>query len=507
MSALSRKTILGLTTAALLSSATLFGANMLPMPQSALAAPLVTAIDPTKGFSPLVEHVMPAVVSVEVKIDETLASADGAMDGGDDNGQNGMPDLNQLPPQLRDLFKQFQQQQGQGQGQVPAPDKKMPHKFGMAMGSGFVISADGYVVTNNHVVKNATEVKLRFQNAEEYDAKVIGTDAKTDLALLKITSDKAFPFVNLTHDEAKVGDWVMAVGNPFGLGGTVTAGIVSARGRDIGNGPYDDFLQIDASINKGNSGGPTFNLNGEVVGVNTAIFSPSGGSVGIGFAIPASIVGDVVDSLKSNGSVTRGWLGVQIQPVTADLAEGLGLDKPEGAIVSDLTQDSPAQKAGIQQGDTILKVDGQPITDAKDLSRLIARVKPGANVAMDVIRDGKHQTISVKIGTMPGEAPKMASTGEDQKGSSLSDLGIAIAPAEDGAGVRITELDPASKAAERGLAAGDIILEVGGQAVTNSKDVSEALKLTKGKQVLMLVRRGDNQRFLTLPRDHNSDQG
>lgn len=494
-----RKTILGLATAALLSSATLFSANMLPVPHAAFAATLTTAIDPTKGFSPLVEQVMPAVVSVEVKVDETLAVANGSMEGGDSNGT---PDLNQLPPQLRDLFKQFQDQQGQR-----APDKKAPHKFGMAMGSGFVISADGYVVTNNHVVKDATEVKLRFHNKEEYDAKVIGTDAKTDLALLKITSDKAFPFVNLTQNEAKVGDWVMAVGNPFGLGGSVTAGIVSARGRDIGSGPYDDFLQIDASINKGNSGGPTFNLKGEVVGVNTAIFSPSGGSVGIGFAIPASVVTDVVESLKTNGSVTRGWLGVQIQPVTADLAEGLGLSKAEGAIVSDLTQDSPAEKAGIKQGDTILKVDGQPIADAKDLSRLIAHVKPGSTVAMDVIRDGKPETIKVKIGTMPGEAPKMASTGEDQKGTSLSALGITVAPAEDGAGVRITELDPTSKAAERGLAAGDIILEVGGKAVASTKDVSEALKLAKGKQVLMLIRRGDGQRFLTLPRDQNSDQG
>jgi serine protease Do len=486
-----RNAILGLATAALLSSATIFGANMLPVPQVAFAAPatLTTAIDPTKGFSLLVEQVMPAVVSVEVKFDETATMED---------GEGGMPDLNQLPPQLREFFDQFRNQR---------PDRRMPHRFGRGMGSGFVTTADGYVVTNNHVVKNANEVKVRFQNGEDYDAKVIGTDAKTDLALLKIKSDKYFPYVSLTSKEAKVGDWVMAVGNPFGLGGTVTAGIVSARGRDIGSGPYDDFLQIDASINKGNSGGPTFNLNGEVVGVNTAIFSPSGGSVGIGFAIPASVVTDVVESLKTNGSVTRGWLGVQIQPVTADLAEGLGLDKSEGAIVSDLTQDSPAEKAGVKQGDTILKVDGKPIADAKDLSHLIARVKPGTSVAMDVIRDGKRQTIDVKIGTMPGEAPKMASTGEDQKGFSLSDLGIAIAPAEDGAGVRITELDPNSKAAERGLATGDIILEVGGKTVTSPSDVSDALKLSKGKQVLMLVRRGDNQRFLTLPRDHNSDQG
>jgi serine protease Do len=507
MSALSnasRKSILGLVTTVFLGSAMVIGANTLPAPQLAFAgtaSTLTAAIDPTKGFSPLVEQVMPAVVSVEVKYDETAAMADGSMEG----GGNSMPNLEQLPPQLRDLFKQFQDQQGQAPGM--APDKKMPHKFGTAMGSGFVISADGYVVTNNHVVKDASEVKLHFQNGDDFDAKVIGTDAKTDIALLKIKSDKSFPFVNLAHTDAKVGDWVMAVGNPFGLGGTVTAGIISARGRDIGSGPYDDFLQIDASINKGNSGGPTFNLVGEVVGVNTAIFSPSGGSVGIGFAIPANIVSDVVDSLKSNGSVTRGWLGVQIQPVTQDLAESLGLQKPEGAIVSDLTEDSPAQKAGLKQGDTILKVDGKIIADAKDLSRLIAHVKPSASVAMDLVRDGKLQTITVKIGTMPGETPKMASTGTDQKGLDLSDLGIKVAPAEDGAGVRITDLDPNSKAAERGLAAGDIIMEVGGKPVTNPEDVSAALKLSKGKQVLMLVRRGDGQRFLTLPRDHNADQG
>ena len=490
-----RKTVLGLVTGAFLGSAMVIGATTFPVPHQALAENAVglsTAIDPTQGFSTLVEQVMPAVVSVEVKFDETAAAAE------DGDGNGGMPNLDQLPPQFRDFFEQFRNQK---------PDRNAPHRFGRAMGSGFVISADGYIVTNNHVVKDASEVKVHFQNNEDYDAKVIGTDPKTDLALLKIKSDKSFPYVSFTHTDAKVGDWVMAVGNPFGLGGTVTAGIVSARGRDIGSGPYDDYLQIDASINKGNSGGPTFNLVGEVVGVNTAIFSPSGGSVGIGFAIPASIVEDVVDSLKNNGAVTRGWLGVQIQPVTEDLADSLGLNKAEGAIVADLTEDSPAQKAGLKQGDTILKVDGKAIADAKDLSRLIAKVKPGSTVALDIMRGGKSQTVNVKIGTMPGEAPKMASTGEDQKGLSLSDLGIKIAPAEDGAGVRITDLDPNSQAADRGLAAGDIILEVAGKPVTNPQEVNDALKLSKGKKVLMLVRRGDNQRFLTLPRDQKSDQG
>lgn len=494
-----RRTVLGLVAAALLGSTVITGASFLPPATQSFAQNAVTApvVDPTKGFSQLVDQVMPAVASVEVKFDEAAAA------GGDGNAD--APDMQQLPPGLRDFFNQFPQFGDRFNGQRDG--KPAPHRYGTAMGSGFVISADGYVVTNNHVVKNAESVKLHFQNGEDYDAKVIGTDAKTDLALLKIESTKTFPYVNLSKADAKVGDWVMAVGNPFGLGGTVTAGIISARGRDIGSGPYDDYLQIDASINKGNSGGPAFNLQGEVVGVNTAIFSPSGGSVGIGFAIPANIVSDVVDSLKSNGAVTRGWLGVQIQPVTADLAEGLGLKEARGAIVSDVTQDSPALKAGLKQGDTILKVNGQDIKDARDLAMTVARVKPGTNMPVELVRDGKEMTIDVKVGKMPGEAPKMASTGKSQQGLSLSDLGINVAPAEDGSGVRITDLDPNSNAAQRGLQAGDVILEVAGKPVTTPEEVTAALDKAKGKQVLMLVRSGDNQRFITLPRDQANGQG
>ena len=262
----------------------------------------------------------------------------------------------------------------------------------------------------------------------------------------------------------RVGDWVMAVGNPFGLGGTVTTGIISARGRDIGSGPYDDFLQIDAAINRGNSGGPAFNLEGEVVGINTAIFSPSGGSVGIGFAIPASTAQNVIASLKESGTVTRGWLGVQIQPVTEDIAESLGLSEAKGAIVADVTDESPALAAGIKQGDTILKVGGKDISDSRDLARKVAQIKPGQSVPMTLVRDGKTMELSVEIGTMPSE-PKMASSDKGDKSDaavSLANLGLKVAPAEDGAGVTITEVKPDSPAAERGLKAGDIILEVAG---------------------------------------------
>lgn len=479
----SKKSVLGLLAAGLLTSTLLTGGVALSQPGQVIGP--IEAIDPTKGFSTLAEHVMPAVVSVEVRFQQT------AGDG----------DMRDMPQQFRDFFEQFPQ------FREHFPDRfndRMPqHRRGMAQGSGFVISDDGYVVTNNHVVNDADEVKLTFQNGEEYDAKVIGTDSKTDIALLKIDSNKTFPFVSFSSTEAKVGDWVMAVGNPFGLGGTVTAGIVSARGRDIGSGPYDDYLQVDASINKGNSGGPAFNLQGEVVGVNTAIFSPSGGSVGIGFAIPASIVKTVVEDLKGDGKVVRGWLGVQIQPVTEDLAESMGLEQTKGAIVADVTADSPALKAGLKQGDVILKANGKDIEDARDLSKTVAALAPDAKVPFEIIRNGKAETITVTIGTMPGEPQKQAAIGKPLEKLDLSSLGIEVTPAEDGEGLRIAGLDPNSAAAEKGLKPGDVILEIAGKHVTGPADAERALSAAKGKNVLLLVRSGDNQRYITLPRERS----
>ncbi len=461
-------------------------ATVLPSTPATAQNPLqAQAIDPSRGFADLVDRVMPAVVSVQVKFSN--ASAEG------EDGQRAMPGLPDGP--WGDFFKQFPQfRQGM-------PDQGQPRPEGMAQGSGFIITADGYAVTNNHVVKDADEVSVTLKDGEEYKAEVIGTDPKTDLALIKIKSDKTFDFVSFTGDEPRVGDWVMAVGNPFGLGGTVTTGIISARGRDIGAGPYDDFLQIDAAINRGNSGGPAFNLEGEVVGINTAIFSPSGGSVGIGFAIPASVAQNVIASLKESGTVTRGWLGVQIQPVTEDIAESLGLAAAKGAIVADVTQDSPALAAGIQQGDTILKVDGKDVADSRDLSRKVAQLKPGQTVPFAIVRDGKPTEIQVKIGTMPNE-PKMASKDGSPKADSsvqLSDFGLKVAPAQDGAGVTVTEVAPGSPAAERGLKAGDTILEVAGTEVHQPSDVRDALKGNTKTRVLMLVKTEDGQRFVALP--------
>ncbi len=477
-----RKTVYGLLTAALLS-ASVFTSAIVALPPAHMAqAEAIAGLDASKSLSPLVEKVMPAVVSVEVKLgDKATDTADNGDGGGD-----------QLPPGLKDFFNQF-----------PQFKNRMPHNpqgGGMALGSGFVLSADGYVVTNNHVVADADSVKVKFQNGDSFDATVIGTDPKTDLALLKIKGGKSFPFVNFSTTEAKVGDYVMAVGNPFGLGGTVTRGIISARGRDIGNGPYDDFLQIDASINKGNSGGPTFNLDGDVIGINTAIYSPSGGSVGIGFAIPAATALNVIESLKTNHKVTRGWLGVQIQPVTADIADTLHLDGTKGALVSDLTERSPALKAGLKAGDTIVKVNDIQIVDDRDLAKVIGKVSPGTDVKLAIIRDGKAQIITVTLGTMPNEAPKMANADQSDAAPAapLAAFGLEVEPAANGKGVKITKIDPKSDAAQTILKEGDTILKVAGSEVTDQASVDEALKKAGDKKVLLLVKTAQGQSFVTL---------
>jgi serine protease Do len=450
---------------------------------------------PVFSFADMVQRVQPAVVSIRVKTDETVAQR-----GGDNDG---------LPPGLTpdspfyDFFKRF------GMPGMPGNRNGGPqHRYGMAQGSGFFISADGYVVTNNHVVENATEVKVVTDNGTEHTAKVIGTDPKTDLALVKVTDGKDFPHVSFAANETRVGDWVVAVGNPFGLGGTVTAGIISARGRDIGAGPYDDFLQIDAPINKGNSGGPAFNAGGEVVGVNTAIYSPSGGSVGIGFAIPARTAQQVVASLMENGKVVRGWLGVQIQPVTEEIASSIGLDKARGAMVTEPQDNSPAAKAGIKSGDTILSVNGQDVEDAKDLARKIAAYPPKTTVDVSLWRDGKEKDVKVDLGELPNEQAANAQSNDsgDADHTSLGDYGLTLAPAAAAGagdnGAVITDIDPNGKAADRGLKEGDVILEAGGQTIAGPHDVSKALTAAEkaGKKAILLrVKSGDSVRFLALP--------
>ncbi|MBB4041386.1 serine protease Do [Microvirga flocculans] len=379
--------------AALIAGGAVESGLVAPNPAHAELRSMSQPMQGLPSFADMIDKVKPAVVAVKVKVQNVAAQGD------DEDGQQfSMPDFPPGSPMDR-FFRQFRDQlPGRGErGDRP----NRPRQFGQALGSGFFISADGYAVTNNHVVENASQVTVTMDDGKEYNAKVIGTDPKTDLALLKVEGGNDFPYVRLASQKARIGDWVLAVGNPFGLGGTVTAGIVSAQHRDIGAGPYDDFIQIDAPVNKGNSGGPTFNLSGEVVGVNTAIYSPSGGSVGIAFAIPASTVEQVVASLKDKGSVTRGFIGVQMQPVTKEIAEAIGLKEPRGALVADTVKDSPAAKAGVRTGDTIVAVDGEPIKEAKDLSRKVANVAPGKTISLTLYREGKERTVTLEVASQP----------------------------------------------------------------------------------------------------------
>ena len=379
----------------------------------------------------------------------------------------------------------------------------------MGQGSGFFISSDGYAVTNNHVVDGADKVEVTTDAGKTYTAKVIGTDPRTDVALIKVEDGSEFPFAKFSEGKARIGDWVLAVGNPFGLGGTVTAGIVSASGRDIGSGPYDDFIQIDAPVNKGNSGGPAFNMQGEVVGVNTAIYSPSGGSVGIAFSIPASTVRSVIAQLKDKGSVSRGWIGVQIQPVTQDIADSMGLKQAEGALVADPQKDGPAAKAGVEAGDVITAVNGQSVKDARELARIIGGIAPGSTAKLDVLHKGKNKVVSLTLGQLPNAQEAKADI--DGKGAThgtdVPRLGLTVAPAGkvDGAGkegVVITKVEPKSAAADRGLKKGDVILEVAGKSVSNPSDVGEAIEAArtdKKSSVLMRLRSGDASHYVAVP--------
>lgn len=379
--------------AAIIAGAAVESGLVAPNPAHAELRSMAQPVQSTPSFADVIDRVKPAVVAVKVKV-QNVADRN---DGDDDGQQFSMPDLPPGHPMER-FFRQFRDQMPDRGDRGPRGER--PRQFGQSLGSGFFISADGYVVTNNHVVDNASEVQVTMDDGKTLDAKVIGTDPKTDLALLKVEGND-FPYVRMAGQKARIGDWVVAIGNPFGLGGTVTAGIVSAQHRDIGAGPYDDFIQIDASVNKGNSGGPTFNLSGEVVGVNTAIFSPSGGNVGIAFAIPASTVENVVASLKDKGSVTRGFIGVQMQPVTKEIAEAIGLKEPKGVLVAEAMKDSPAAKAGVRTGDTIIAADGQPIKEAKDLSRKVANVAPGKSMSLTLWREGKERNVTLEVGSQP----------------------------------------------------------------------------------------------------------
>ncbi len=382
------------------------------------------------------------------------------------------------------------------------------HNLIMGQGSGFFISADGYAVTNNHVVEKAESVEVKTDDGKSYKAKVIGTDPRTDLALIKVEGGP-FPYVKLSEKTPRIGDWVLAVGNPFGLGGTVTAGIVSARGRDIGASPYDDFIQIDAPMNKGNSGGPTFDTEGNVIGVNTAIYSPSGGSVGIAFAIPANTVKTVVSQLKEHGSVTRGWIGVQIQPVTKDIADSLGLKKAQGALVAQPQPGSPAVTAGIEAGDVITAVNGKDVQSPRDLAKEIGAMAPDTKINLSLLHKGSQKTISLKLGRLPSqqEAKNTPSNEHGENSTNLAKLGLTLAPAARVAGagnegVVVTAVDASGVAADHGFSTGDIIVEVAGKAVATPSEVRKAIASARsdGKHtVLFRVKKGGNTHFVALP--------
>ena len=458
-------------------------------PSRALAASdgAVAALPATgpASFADIVDRVEPAVVSVKVKILDSDQSGD--------EESNGLPDFPPDSPFYR-FFRRF--------GLPGEGDSAPHHHASLAQGSGFFISSDGYIVTNNHVVDHASDVTITLASGKTMPAKVIGVDKKTDLALLKAQGSD-YPFVKFASRPPRVGDWVIAVGNPFGLGGTVTAGIVSARGRDIGSGPYDDFLQIDAPVNHGNSGGPTFNGDGEVVGVNTAIFSPSGGSVGIGFAIASDVVKSVVDQLKANGVVTRGWIGVQIQTVSQDIADSLGLKSAGGALIAAVEKNSPAEASGLKSGDVITAVDGETIADPHELARRIAATGPRKTVSVALIRNGAPMALSVTVATMPAEklakADEPAATGD---ASELAKLGLTLRANRGDDGVVVADVDPDSPAADEGLRRGDVILEVGGKAVSRPSQVANEIDAAKSdgkKSVLFRVKSDDGERFLALP--------
>jgi serine protease Do len=460
----------------------------------------VPQTDPTQGFADLVEAVRPAVVSIRVEGDMTRPGGQ----GGPREFNFNFPDLPENHP-FRDFFEQFGDQFGRPGPGGPGgrPDRAEPRRF-MAAGSGFIISADGYVVTNNHVVEDASRVTVVMDDGVEMTAEVVGTDQRTDLAVLKIDGED-LPFVSFEQERSRVGDWVVAIGNPFGLGGTVTAGIISASGRDIGGSSYGDFLQIDAAVNTGNSGGPTFNLRGEVSGVNTAIYSPNGGNVGIAFAIPASTVESVVTQLIERGSVTRGYLGVSIQDVTRDIADGVGLDRALGAIVREPASDGPAGDAGVQSGDIILEVDGEQIDDALDLSRTIANKPPGSTVQLTIWRDGGEVTVPVTLETLSAEvaaAPEEQPIPPEEVAPAMSSIGLVLVPNAGGEGLLVQDIDPASPAAERGIAVGDVILEVDNQVVTSVDQFETAIDgvVDAGRATALIkTSRGGEVRFLGLP--------
>ncbi|GAA0566204.1 Do family serine endopeptidase [Craurococcus roseus] len=406
----------------------------------------------------------------------------------------------EVPPELRGTpLEEFFRRFGGGQGQQPPRGRPATGK-----GSGFVIDPQGFVVTNNHVVGGAEKVTVELSDGRELPARVVGTDPQTDIALLKVEAGAPLPYVSFgDSDGLRVGEWVLAMGNPFGLGGSATAGIVSARGRQIGAGPYDDFIQTDAPINPGNSGGPLFGVNGEVMGVNTAIFSPSGGNIGIGFAVPSNLAKRVVADLRDDGKVERGWLGVSLQPLDAELAAAVGLSEPRGALVAGVEPGSPAAKGGLKAGDVVLEAGGRPVRNPRDLASAVAEAKPGATLPLAVSRDGRRTEQRVALGEVPGARVAGKGAGE-QAGKGA--LGLALAPRPDAAkgegGAVVARVEPDSVAEKRGLQQGDVVVRAGDRDIAAPGDVAEAVDAARKagrSNIALLVERGGARLFVALP--------
>ncbi len=446
---------------------------------------LANAKQPPESFADLVDQLSPTVVNISTtQVVKDRPSSD-----------------------FEELFREFFERRGlPGEPNVPPQQRE---RRATSLGSGFIIDSSGYIVTNHHVIADADEISVRLSDDTTLDAVLVGSDEKTDLALLKVESDVDLPAAEWGDSDAiRVGDWVLAIGNPFGLGGTVTAGILSARQRDINSGPYDDFLQTDASINRGNSGGPMFDIDGKVIGVNSMIYSPNGGSIGIGFAIPSRMAKTIVDQLKEHGTVKRGWLGVRIQTVTEELAEGLRLDSPSGALVASVTDGGPAEQAGIEQGDVILEFDGRDVEDMRKLPRMVAETSIGREVPVVVWRKGERVTIDVQLGELDEEqvaslesGPEMAEDEADTLGLMLSEITPELRERfelDDSAkGVIVTNVAPDSTAMEKGLQPGDIIVEVDQEEVSSPGDVVKLVSQAKeeGYRVvtLLVYRSGDYQ--------------
>jgi len=480
------------------------------------AVPAPGAILQQESFAPLVKKVLPAVVNISVT--ETGKASPMADEEDQDQGQ----DFRQSP--FDEMLRRFFDQQGQGRNNPFSQGN--PQEGGakrIALGSGFIIDADGHIVTNNHVVGDASKVEVTLQDGNKYTAKIVGRDLRTDLAVLKIDAGHPLPYVTFGNsDGAQIGDWVVAVGNPFGLGGSVTTGIISARGRDIHTGQFDDFLQIDAPINRGNSGGPTFNLSGQVIGINTAIYSPNGGSVGIGFAVPSNVAKTVVTALEEHGKVERGWLGVQIQEVTPAIAASLGLKNDHGALVAMVTPDSPSAAAGLKQGDVILGFDGNDITKLRDLPHYVAANAPGSKATLTVWRDGKQSQVDLKLGEMPSN-PQVASAGGDEQAQPSEDhasaMGLHLAPltrdlraelhlGRDAHGVVITGVDNGSVADNLGLSRGDVIMSINQQPMNSPKEAADQLRgiaNSSNKSALLLLNRHGVTQYLGV--ELNKNQG